>query len=160
MTEAIIAKAFLHDGMQRLIPTGPGRSVSFRSGGAFVFDERDMPMLLLTPGITVEVQPDWADRYPLWLKEIEPGFPKCVVQGVFGADPGDNFGEEEPDTSIEISSNPVVETTARKGTTRRRKKQKEAKPKSAYSPKGRKLNLSPEARQARGDRARRNFQKV
>lgn len=186
----IIAKAFLSAGeTQRLIPTGPGRSVQFRSGGAVITDEHDMPTLLMTPGITVEVLPEWADKYPSWLAQVPHGYPNCVVQGIssdgLGAcseeEPVPTSGyvhvgpfEPQPETVTTSSASESVVYLDANGsevfvpTPRRRGKKQEsmkgsyyerkeeAKP---YSPKGRKLTLTPEQRQARSDRARKNFQK-
>lgn len=163
----IIAKAFLADGeTQRLIPTGPGRSVQFRSGGATVTDERDMPTLLMTPGITVEVLPEWADKYPSWLNEFTP-YPRCNVQGVA------DFLQVlplEPQPETVTTSYPDDGTTVYINPDGMEIKPRVRKPKAAkslygpkedkpYSPKGRKLNLSAEEKQARSDRARKNFQK-
>lgn len=165
----IIAKAFLADGeTQRLIPTGPGRAVSFRSGGATITDERDMPALLMTPGITVEVLPEWADKYPSWLNEFTP-YPRCTVQGVGTTTKQLGVNSElEPTTASKVSDAPIeVQVTAPTPPRRRTSKPKAqnsfygrvSEDKKPYSPKGRKLNLSPEEKQARSDRARKNFQK-
>lgn len=159
MTEAVVAKAYSPE-MQRLIPTGPGRSVSFRACEATIFNELDMPVLLATPGITVEVRPEYADHFPRWLSEINPPYPRCTVLGI--AEPVGLTAEQEPvdmeEVPVNVALKKVIEVKAVVERRGRATKTKTTASRS-YSPKGRTLNLSPEQRAARSKRAKRNFQK-
>lgn len=124
-----IATVYLRGtGVNKVVPTGPGRKVEFRGGAGIVAEARDMPAMLGLPGVQVAIEQAWIDWAPEWAKQCAIGAPavaEVTVAGVndrgilVGPPPGYEITKPLPaapgvvDPTTELSFDPRWKTRRR-----------------------------------------------
>ena len=125
-----IALAYLSGGVNKQLTTRPGHSIRFNGGEARIYDERDMPAVLRTPGVIVSPVEEKVDWVPQWMQqcgEHKPPVADIRLPGgysISGAWP-DYILERPSPTMTVLASDMAVEA----GTTIAPKKRRGRKPK-------------------------------
>lgn len=86
MSSRIAAVYLRGQGLNKIVPASPGRSITFVGGKATIVDERDMHSALRMPGVHVEVEPRYIDFVAEWAKRCGPGAPAVATVSVIGPD--------------------------------------------------------------------------
>lgn len=87
----LIATVFLKgQGVNKVVATGPGRSLQFRGGSASVTDERDMPAALALHGVQIAVEPGWIDFVGQWAARCPTNTP-AVAQVIASGEDADRI---------------------------------------------------------------------
>lgn len=80
MLSNVIARAFMIGrNANKVVPSSPGRKIIFHGGEAKITEARDMPHILLLPGATVELNPEYLEFFPDWVRKAGPQAAATVV---------------------------------------------------------------------------------
>lgn len=109
MKSKIIARAFLQGrGVNRHIPTTPGRGINFVGAGATITNSQDVPHLLRQGGVRVEFEHEYRDWVPEWVRQAGPFIKANYIIVGDSAEPEDDAAVGRVIEVGDFISNPVV----------------------------------------------------